>query len=73
MNPIYSQGKILKNYFNFGDLKKLGNEKGEMDNVLKCAYLFKHESFCTESEIRLTGEWNRKIAESEFSFKGIIG
>ena len=70
---LHDHYEILKNYFNFGDLKKLGKEKGEMDNVLKCAYLFKHESFCTESEIRLTGEWNRKIAESEFSFEMVNG
>ena len=70
---LHDHYKILKDYFNLGVLKKLGSEKGEMDSVLKCAYLFKHESFCTESEIRLTSEWNRKIAESEFSFEMVNG
>lgn len=65
--------KILKDYFNTGILKKLGDEKGEIDNLLACAYRFKHESFCTESELRLSTLWNNKIEGSEFSFEMING
>ena len=65
--------KILKAYFNTGKLNELGTEVGEMDNLLGCAYMHKHESFCTESEIRLTNLWNRKIAKSEIGFEVING
>lgn len=63
--------RILKDYFNTGE--ELENEKEEMDQILGCAYLHKHESFCTELEIRLSNMWNRKIAESDFSFKMVNG
>lgn len=65
--------KILKDYFNTGVLNGLNNEKEEMDNLLGCAYMHKHESFCTEFEIRLTNLWNRKIENSEFAFEMING
>lgn len=61
--------KILKEYFNTGVLNEFSNEIGEMDNLLACAYLHKHESFCTESEVRLMTLWNHKIQDSEFSFE----
>ena len=65
--------KILKEYFNTGVLKGLGDEKGEMDNLLLCAYMHKHESFCTESEIRLTNYWDREIKRSKFAFEMVNG
>lgn len=65
--------KILKEYFNTGVLKELGNEKEEMDNLLLCAYMHKHESFCTESEIRLTNYWGREINRSKFAFEMVNG
>lgn len=65
--------KILKDYFNTGILKKLSDEKGEIDNLLACAYRYKHESFCTESELRLSTLWDNKIAASDFSFEMING
>lgn len=65
--------KILKDYFNTGELKELNNDASEMDNLLGCAYMHKHESFCTESEIRLSTLWKLKIAESEYSFEVING
>lgn len=65
--------KILKDYFNTGILKKFDDEKGEIDNLLACAYMYKHESFCTESELRLSTLWNIKITGSEFSFEMING
>lgn len=65
--------KILKNYFNTGVLRGFGNEKEEMDNLLACAYVHKHESFCTEYEIRFTNSWNHKIEKSEFAFEMVNG
>lgn len=65
--------KVLKNYFNTGVLNGFSNEIGEMDNLLACAYMYKHESFCTESELRLTTLWNHKIVGSEFSFEMVNG
>lgn len=65
--------KILKNYFNTGVLNGFSNEIGEMDNLLACAYMHKHESFCTESELRLTTLWNHKITGSDFSFEMVNG
>ncbi len=65
--------KILKDYFNTGKLEKLSNDAGEMDNLLGCAYLHKHESFCTESEMRLSTLWGQKIAESKYDFEVING
>lgn len=65
--------KILKDYFNTGVLKEFNSEIGEMDNLLACAYMHKHQSFCTESEIRLTTLWNQEIAQSEFSFEMVNG
>lgn len=65
--------EILKDYFDMGVLKKFGNEKEEMEQILGCAYLHKHESFCTESEIRLSTLWNQKITESEFAFEMVNG
>ena len=65
--------KVLKNYFNTGVLNGFSNEIGEMDNLLACAYMHKHESFCTESELRLTTLWNHKIVGSEFSFEMVNG
>ena len=65
--------KILKKYFDTGVMEQLETETGEMDNILGCAYLHKHESFCTESEIRLTNLWNKKIEKSEFAFEMING
>ena len=65
--------KILKKYFNTGVMDQLETETGEMDNILGCAYLHKHESFCTESEIRLTNLWNIKIEKSEFAFEMVNG
>lgn len=51
----------------------MSDERGEIDNLLTCAYRYKHESFCTESELRLSTLWDNKIAASDFSFKMING
>lgn len=69
-HELYS---ILKDYINDGEFKKVGNEEGGMDQILGCAYRYKHESFNTESEIRLSTLWNYKIVESKFDFKMING
>lgn len=70
---LHEHYDILKEYFNTGILKKLENETNEMDNLLAVSYMYKHESFSTESEIRLSTLWRREIAESEFSFEMING
>lgn len=64
---------ILIDYFNTGKVKTFGSEEVEMDSLIACAYMHKHESFNTESEIRLSNLWNRQIDGAEFSFEMING
>jgi hypothetical protein len=61
--------RILRDFFNTGDLKEFDSEKEAMDQILGCAYLHKHESFCTESEIRLSTLWKQEVTESELAFE----
>lgn len=65
--------KILTDYFNSNQLNEFNSETGEIDNLIACAYLHKHESFCTESEVRLCNLWNYTIDESTISFELING
>lgn len=65
--------QILMDYFNSNQLNGFSTETGEIDNLIACAYLHKHESFCTESEVRLCNLWNHTIDESKISFELING
>ena len=65
--------RILRDFFNTGDLKEFDSEKEAMDQILGCAYLHKHESFCTESEIRLSTLWKQEVTESELAFEMVNG
>lgn len=65
--------KVLKDFFNTGELKRFENEMEEMDNLLASAYMHKHESFNTESELRLSTLWNRQIKGADFSFEMVNG
>lgn len=65
--------RILRDFFNTGELKEFDSEKGAMDQILGCAYLHKHESFCTESEIRLSTLWKQEVTGTKFSFELING
>ena len=68
-HPLYG---TLRDYFITEKLKNFDNEE-EMRKILGCAYLYKHESFNTESEIRLSTIWYQKIKESKFAFEMVNG
>lgn len=65
--------QVLKDFFNTGELKGFENEMEEMDNLLASAYMHKHESFNTESELRLSTLWKRQIEKADFSFEMVNG
>lgn len=60
--------KTLFKYFNTDKLEGFSNETSLMDNILACAYLRKHPSFSTESEIRLVTLWNEILNEYQSDF-----
>lgn len=65
--------QVLEDFFNTGELKGFENEMEEMDNLLASAYMHKHESFNTESELRLSTLWKRQIEKADFSFEMVNG
>ena len=64
--------RILKKYFTTGNLSDF-KEKGQIDNMLLCGYFHKHESFCTEEEIRLSTMWGHILSCSYKDFEVING
>lgn len=51
--------KSLCEYFDTGKLVGYINDEAIEDSIILCSYFFKHNSFCTESEIRATTLWSK--------------
>lgn len=80
-NEVYYSGditeqkfyKILYRYFTTGELKEFSNTEGLISNAIACGYAHKHESFCSEEEVRAVTLWNYKPFSLEECFKNING
>lgn len=67
--------KILYNYFLTGKLEGFSDEIGQVDNIIACGYIHKHNSFESEQEVRAVNLWNHipKYAKIETEcISGII-
>lgn len=76
-NEVFYEWKIeehdhyhgLIKYFNTAEIPfGMSDEKGLIDNILGCAYLYKHKSFCSEQEIRIVTLWSHIINDSTSDF-----
>lgn len=65
--------KILYKYFTSGELPEFYNEKGQIDNMIVCGYIHKHESFDTEQEIRVSTCWKDTLKYSSEDYIVING
>lgn len=65
--------KILRKYFTGGELPEFDNEKGQIDTMVVCGYVHKHESFDTEQEIRASTLWTDTLKYSSEDYIVING